>query len=223
MDYGVVMFPTGYSIAPDELARALEARGFESVWFPEHTHIPASRKSPWPGGGELPRDYWSAYDAMNRQVVAEGVLGTAATGVPGVQREYGYVTINSTQGTYLAYDTRGNRTLETRWGTKLSTSSEIVGFKPWLMSGGQPYYPFTTESGQAVVFPLDDLGYEVATGRYYIKSQDSWNENTVSHYYIDGYDHEIRENVSASEGFVEERYTHDAMDRLTAQMRGPRG
>ncbi|WP_140637632.1 RHS repeat protein, partial [Pseudorivibacter rhizosphaerae] len=44
--------------------------------------------------GEGPRfDYWSAYDAMNRQVVAEGVLGTAATGVPGVQREYGYVTI----------------------------------------------------------------------------------------------------------------------------------
>jgi probable F420-dependent oxidoreductase len=62
MDYGVVMFPTEYAIAPDELARALEERGFESVWFPEHTHIPASRRSPWPGGGELPRDYWSAYD-----------------------------------------------------------------------------------------------------------------------------------------------------------------
>jgi probable F420-dependent oxidoreductase len=62
MDHGVVMFPTEYSIAPDELARALEERGFESVWLPEHTHIPASRKNPWPGGGELPRDYWSAYD-----------------------------------------------------------------------------------------------------------------------------------------------------------------
>ena len=54
MDHGVVMFPTEYAIAPDELARALEERGFESVWFPEHTHIPASRRSPWPGGGELP-------------------------------------------------------------------------------------------------------------------------------------------------------------------------
>src|SRR5881296_4105376 len=62
MDYGVVMFPTEYAMAPDELARALEERGFESVWFPEHTHIPASRRSPWPGGGELPRDYWSSYD-----------------------------------------------------------------------------------------------------------------------------------------------------------------
>ena len=62
MDHGVVMFPTEYSIAPDELGRALEERGFESVWFPEHTHIPAIRRSPWPGGGELPREYWSAYD-----------------------------------------------------------------------------------------------------------------------------------------------------------------
>ena len=62
MDYGVVMFPTEYAMAPDDLARALEERGFESVWFPEHTHIPASRRSPWPGGGDLPREYWSAYD-----------------------------------------------------------------------------------------------------------------------------------------------------------------
>src|SRR5438132_885153 len=62
MHYGVVMFATEYAIAPDELARALEERGFESVWFPEHTHIPASRRSPWPGGGELPREYWSSYD-----------------------------------------------------------------------------------------------------------------------------------------------------------------
>ena len=72
MHYGVVMFPTEYSIAPDELARALEERGFESVWFPEHTHIPASRKSPWPGGGELPRDYWSAYDPFVALMAAAG-------------------------------------------------------------------------------------------------------------------------------------------------------
>src|SRR5882724_1366159 len=62
MHYGVVMFPTEYAMAPDELARALEERGFESVWFPEHTHIPASRRSPWPGGGDLPREYWSSCD-----------------------------------------------------------------------------------------------------------------------------------------------------------------
>jgi probable F420-dependent oxidoreductase len=62
MDFGVVMFPTDYAIQPDELARALEERGFESLWVPEHTHIPASRRSPWPGGGALPREYWSSYD-----------------------------------------------------------------------------------------------------------------------------------------------------------------
>src|SRR5439155_79784 len=72
MDYGVVMFPTEYAIAPDELARELEERGFESVWFPEHTHIPASRRSPWPGGGELPRDYWSSYDPFVALMAAAG-------------------------------------------------------------------------------------------------------------------------------------------------------
>jgi len=72
MDYGVVMFPTEYAIAPDDLARALEERGFESVWFPEHTHIPASRRSPWPGGGELPRDYWSSYDPFVALMAAAG-------------------------------------------------------------------------------------------------------------------------------------------------------
>lgn len=50
MDDGVLMSPTEDAIAPDELARAPEGRDFESVWFPEHPHIPASRRSPWPEG-----------------------------------------------------------------------------------------------------------------------------------------------------------------------------
>lgn len=61
-DFGVLMFPTDYAIQPVALARAAEERGFESLFFPEHTHIPASRLSPWPGGGELPRDYWHSHD-----------------------------------------------------------------------------------------------------------------------------------------------------------------
>jgi probable F420-dependent oxidoreductase len=56
------MFPTDYAISPDELASEVEHRGFESIWFPEHTHIPASRRTPWPGGGDLPREYWHTYD-----------------------------------------------------------------------------------------------------------------------------------------------------------------
>jgi probable F420-dependent oxidoreductase len=62
MDYGIVMFATDYAIRPDELAREVEQRGFESLWFPEHTHIPASRQSPWPGGPDLPKDYWHTHD-----------------------------------------------------------------------------------------------------------------------------------------------------------------
>src|SRR3972149_10237539 len=57
MKFGAVMFPTDYSIGPAELAKALEERGFESLFFPEHTHIPTSRRTPWPGGAELPREY----------------------------------------------------------------------------------------------------------------------------------------------------------------------
>ena len=57
MEYGVSIFPTDYSISPAELAVATEERGFESLWFPEHSHIPLSRTSPWPGGGDLPKQY----------------------------------------------------------------------------------------------------------------------------------------------------------------------
>jgi probable F420-dependent oxidoreductase len=56
------MFPTDYSIQPPDLAMEAEARGFESLWLPEHSHIPTSRKSPWPGGGELPKYYYDSYD-----------------------------------------------------------------------------------------------------------------------------------------------------------------
>ena len=62
MDFGAVMFATEYAIQPAELARALEERGFESFWVPEHTHIPTSRKTRWPGGDTLPREYSCSYD-----------------------------------------------------------------------------------------------------------------------------------------------------------------
>ena len=62
MHFGIAMFATDYAINPDELAREVEQRGFESIWFPEHSHIPASRRTPYPGGGDLPREYWHTYD-----------------------------------------------------------------------------------------------------------------------------------------------------------------
>ncbi len=81
MDFGLLIFATDYAIAPDVLAREAEAHGFESLFLPEHTHIPASRLSPWPGGAELPRQYWHAHDpfvalAMAAAVTTDIKLGT---------------------------------------------------------------------------------------------------------------------------------------------------
>jgi len=68
MKYGVLMFPTDYSIDPVTLGRAAEDAGFDSIWFPEHTHIPASRVTPWPGGADLPKEYshmWDPFVALS--------------------------------------------------------------------------------------------------------------------------------------------------------------
>ena len=62
MDIGVYFFSTAYSIGIEELAVELEERGFESMLIPEHTHIPASLRTPWPVGGDLPKEYYHTYD-----------------------------------------------------------------------------------------------------------------------------------------------------------------
>lgn len=83
MKLGTVIFPTEYSIRPDDFARACEERGFESVWFPEHTHIPSSRKTPYPAGGELPKEYSHSYDPFVALMAAAAVTKTikVATGI----------------------------------------------------------------------------------------------------------------------------------------------
>ncbi len=62
MQVGVFYFPVDYGIDPGELAAALETRGFASLYVPEHTHIPVSRRTPFPGGGELPKKYAHTHD-----------------------------------------------------------------------------------------------------------------------------------------------------------------
>jgi probable F420-dependent oxidoreductase len=62
VDFGLAIFPTEAAQDPAQLARMAEERGFESLLFPEHTHIPASRETPYPGGGELPPEYSRCYD-----------------------------------------------------------------------------------------------------------------------------------------------------------------
>ena len=83
MLFGVSMFPTDYSIPPDRLARLVEERGFESLWFPEHTHIPASRLTPPEEGGELPKEYFHTYDPFVALTAAASATSTLklATGI----------------------------------------------------------------------------------------------------------------------------------------------
>jgi probable F420-dependent oxidoreductase len=70
MKFGIAIFATDLSISVAELAPAVEERGFDSLWFPEHTHIPTSRLSPWPGGPELPEHYKRTLDPFVSVTVA---------------------------------------------------------------------------------------------------------------------------------------------------------
>jgi probable F420-dependent oxidoreductase len=81
MQFGAAIFFTDYSISPGDLGRALESRGFESLWAAEHSHIPLSRKSPWGGGGDLPKQYYDVMDpfvtlAAAASVTTKLLLGT---------------------------------------------------------------------------------------------------------------------------------------------------
>ena len=82
------MFFTDYSMSAADLGRALEDRGFESIWAPEHSHIPTSRLSPWGGGGELPKKYYDVMDPFVTLTMAAAVTKTLklATGVCLVQQ-----------------------------------------------------------------------------------------------------------------------------------------
>jgi len=79
MDFGASMFMTDYCIPAAELGRALEERGFESLWNPEHSHIPLSRKTPFPGGGDVPKMYYDAMDPFITLTAAATEGGIAVT------------------------------------------------------------------------------------------------------------------------------------------------
>ena len=80
MHIGVFSYNTEYTMAADELAVACEERGYESLWLPEHTHIPASRESPFPGGGELPKEYIHMSDPFIGLAAAAAVTKTLKLG-----------------------------------------------------------------------------------------------------------------------------------------------
>jgi probable F420-dependent oxidoreductase len=83
MQYGVAHFPTAYSMPASDLGPALEERGFESIWVAEHTHIPVDRRSPWPGGDELPQMYYDTLDPFLFLTAVAAVTTTlkVATGI----------------------------------------------------------------------------------------------------------------------------------------------
>ena len=80
MHFGVGLFFTDYSMTPAALGKALEERGFESVWAAEHSHIPLSRRSPWPGGGELPKQYYDVMDPFVTLTAAAAATTTLKVG-----------------------------------------------------------------------------------------------------------------------------------------------
>ena len=87
MRFGVATFITDDGIRPDVLGRALEERGFDSLFIAEHSHIPVSRESPWPEGGELPRRYYRTLDPFVAltavaAVTTRLVLGTGIALLP---------------------------------------------------------------------------------------------------------------------------------------------
>ena len=80
MKIGICMFATDYAIRIDDLAGEVETRGFESLFVPEHTHIPTSRRSPWPGGPNLPREYWHTLDPFVALTAAAAATTTLRVG-----------------------------------------------------------------------------------------------------------------------------------------------
>jgi probable F420-dependent oxidoreductase len=83
VDFGVAIFSTDETTDPATVARLTEERGFESLFFPEHTHIPVSRRTPYPAGGELPREYWHTHDPLVAMAFAAAATTTlkVATGI----------------------------------------------------------------------------------------------------------------------------------------------
>lgn len=87
MHIGIMMFSTDQTVAPAPLARMIADRGFEAMFLPEHSHIPATRTTPYPRGGDLPPEYYRTYDmfvglAAASVAAPELTLGTGVTVVP---------------------------------------------------------------------------------------------------------------------------------------------
>ena len=108
MQIGALIFPTDLSIRPDRLAIAMEERGFESLWVTEHTHIPVGRRTPWPGGPELPEMYRRTLDPFVALTAAAAVTSTlkVGTGVCLVAQHHAITLAKSVASVDLVSDGR---------------------------------------------------------------------------------------------------------------------
>src|SRR5437868_15403069 len=90
MEFGASIFFTDYSISPTKLAMAMEERGLDALWVAEHSHIPVPRRTPAPGGGELPKPYYAVMDPIVTLATAAAVTRRLTLGTSGclvIQRD----------------------------------------------------------------------------------------------------------------------------------------
>jgi probable F420-dependent oxidoreductase len=162
MDVGAAMFFTEYSMAPAELARALEARGFESVWAPEHSHVPLSRISPFPSGGELPKQYGDVMDPFVTLTAAAAATKTIklGTGVclvvqrDPIQAAKSVASIDQVSGGRFLFGVGGGWNAEemadhgTRFNTRFKLMRERIEAMQAIWTKAKPEY-----HGEFVDFP----------------------------------------------------------------------
>lgn len=139
MKVGAAMFCTDYAMPPADLAAALEERGFESLWLPEHSHIPLSRMTPFPRGGDLPKKYYDVMDPFVALGAAAAVTSTLklATGICLVAQRDAIQTAKSvasldqiSKGRFLFGIGPGwNRDEMENHGVTFSTRNDVMGEK----------------------------------------------------------------------------------------------
>ncbi len=137
MKLGVSIFPTDYSVSPTDLAVAAEERGFDSLWFPEHSHIPVSRLTPWPGGGDLPQQYYDCMDPFVALAAAAAVTKTIMLGTgiclviqrDPIQTAKEVATLDKISGGRVQFGVGGGWNLDeiSNHGTEFKTRFRLMG------------------------------------------------------------------------------------------------
>jgi alkanesulfonate monooxygenase SsuD/methylene tetrahydromethanopterin reductase-like flavin-dependent oxidoreductase (luciferase family) len=128
MRYGLMIFPTDQTMQPVELGREAEERGFESLWFPEHSHIPTSRVSPWGGrvgAPPLPDFYWRTHDQFLALAAVAATTTTLNLGT-GITS-----TTSRVVGSSSGSDTAGTRRNSPITASSTATDATAYASRSW--------------------------------------------------------------------------------------------